>query len=87
MEGTSVRHDPEDREAVTRIAEETALEMEIRDGKPVLLIDGITAGNEIRGPEGIRGGISCQHASRGQAGDGPHTEKDREQGGHRSGGA
>ncbi len=49
--------DPDDREAVTRIAEETSLEMEIRDGKPVLIVDGEPAGSEIRGPE-VSGTVS-----------------------------
>jgi cytidylate kinase len=43
--------DPEDREAVTKIAEETSLELDIKDGIPVLLVDGSPAGSEIRSPE------------------------------------
>lgn len=43
--------DPEDREAVTKIAEEISLEIDIRNGAPALIIDGVPAGGEIRGPE------------------------------------
>ncbi len=49
--------DPEDREAVTKIAEETSLEIEIGDGGPVLLVDGAPAGSDIRSPE-VSGAVS-----------------------------
>ncbi len=43
--------DPEDGAAVTGIAENISLEIEIREDGPVLIVDGIPAGSEIRGPE------------------------------------
>ncbi len=43
--------DPDDREAVTNIAEETSLEIDISDSAPVLFVDGVPTGSEIRGPE------------------------------------
>ncbi len=43
--------DPDDMESVTKIAEETSLEIDIRDGVPVLLVDGAPSGDEIRGPD------------------------------------
>jgi cytidylate kinase len=49
--------DPEDREAVTRIADDISIEMEIRNGSAVLIVDGEPAGSEIRGPE-VSGAVS-----------------------------
>jgi cytidylate kinase len=49
--------DPEDREAVTRIAEEISLEIEFKDSGPVLMVDGTPAGSEIRSPE-VSGAVS-----------------------------
>jgi len=43
--------DPEDSESVSRIAEETSIEIAAGDEGPVMLIDGAPAGSEIRGPE------------------------------------
>ena len=49
--------DTEDREAVTRIADDISIEMEIRNGIAVLIVDGEPAGSEIRGPE-VSGAVS-----------------------------
>lgn len=49
--------DPEDRDAVTGIAEKLSLELVFNDGKPVLVVDGEPAGSEIRGPE-VSGAVS-----------------------------
>jgi len=43
--------DPEDWESVTRIAEETSIEVAAGEEGPVLLVDGSPAGSEIRSPE------------------------------------
>jgi len=42
--------DPEDGEKVTSIAEGLSLEIENRDGSPTLIVNGVPAGGEIRGP-------------------------------------
>jgi cytidylate kinase len=43
--------DPEDGGSVTRLAEETSIEIDASEAAPVMLIDGTPAGSEIRGPE------------------------------------
>jgi cytidylate kinase len=49
--------DPDDEERVTSLAESLSLEIEEREGSPTLVVNGVPAGNEIRGPE-VSGAVS-----------------------------